>query len=60
MISRFFFFYAALKLFEDIPQKDPDISVTYHNLGLLYSSQSGQLKRAEEMYLKCTDLFLVF
>ena len=51
----FLFFFsrvAALRIFESISHKDPDISVTYHNLGLLYSGQPSQLKKAEEMYLK--------
>jgi len=43
----------ALEIYKQVSGPDhPDVAITYHNLGLLYSSHSSRLQDSEEMYMK--------
>ncbi len=44
---------AALEIYKQVSGPDhPDVAITYHNLGLLYSSHNSRLNDSEEMYMK--------
>ena len=44
---------AALEIYKQVSGPDhPDVAITYHNLGLLYSSHNNRLVESEEMYMK--------
>jgi len=46
---------AALEIYKQVSGPDhPDVAITYHNLGLLYSSHNNRLSDSEEMYMKGT------
>ncbi len=42
-----------MELYKKVCGEDhPDVAITYHNLGLLFSNLPDRLNMAEEMYLK--------